>query len=223
MPAMVRIATADGNGLAARLRNETADDHRRAETSPFVTDLLDGALPVSDYARLAVQHHAIYEVLEAAVAANDDPDLEPLLVPELTRLPALEEDLRFLLGDDWAESVEVLPATRAYLDHLAEVCATSEGLLAHHYLRYLGDLSGGQLIRRVLDRVYDFADGQGTAFYRFEAIPDPKGFKAAYRRHLDALDWLPERQQRVIDEVAAGFRATKAVLDDLARETVPAG
>jgi heme oxygenase len=220
---MVRIATADGDGLAARLRNETAEDHRQAETSAFVTDLMDGALPVSDYARLAVQHHAIYEALESAVAANEDPDLEPLLAPELTRLPALEADLRFLLGDDWEESAEVLPATRAYVDHLAEVCATPEGLVAHHYLRYLGDLSGGQLIRRVLDRVYGFTDGQGTAFYRFEEIPDPKGFKAAYRDHLDALDWSPDRQQRVVDEVAAGFAATKAVFDDLAREAVPTG
>ncbi len=218
---MVRIATADGSGLAARLRNETAEDHRRAETSSFVIDLMDGALPVSDYARLAVQHHAIYGELERAAAANEDPDLEPLLAPELTRLPALEADLRFLLGDDWAGSAEVLPATRAYVEHLAEVCTASEGLVAHHYLRYLGDLSGGQLIRRVLDRVYGFADGQGTAFYRFEEIADPKEFKAAYRRHLDALDWSPERQQRVVDEVAAGFAATKAVFDDLAAETVP--
>lgn len=212
---MVRIRTSGGDGLAARLRSETAEDHRRAEAAPFVGDLLEGRLPVADYARLVVQHRAIYAALEAAVAANADPDLVPVLAPELTRLPAIEADLAFLLGADPTDWPEVVPAARTYADRITEVGGTSEGLVAHHYLRYLGDLSGGQMIGRALRRIYDFPDARGTAFYRFDAISSPKAFKDRYRSSLDALGWDEDRVRAVVDEVSLGFRLNADLFTEL--------
>lgn len=211
----LRAGPATG-GLAARIRDATAAAHREAEHTPFVQDLLAGRLDRRRYAALVAQHHAIYERLEAAVAAATDPDLAPFLVPELARLEAIEADLVFLAGTDWRDDLPSLPATRAYCDHLDRV--TGEwpgGLLAHHYVRYLGDLSGGQLIGRVLQRIFDLDDERGTRFYRFPGITSPKAFKARYRDLLDGLPWDGEAQERLIAEVVTAYRLTTDVLYEL--------
>ena len=62
-------------------------------------------------------------------------------------------------------------------------------LLAHAYVRYLGDLSGGQFIRRRIAKAYGLSDGAGTAFYEFKqlggnsssTIGDMKKIKEWYR------------------------------------------
>lgn len=45
-------------------------------------------------------------------------------------------------------------------------------LLAHAYVRYLGDLSGGQIIRRHIAKAYglDPVSGLGTQFYEFQKL-----------------------------------------------------
>lgn len=216
-------AGGDGRaGFAAELRAATEDAHQEAENAPFVRDLLDGRLPVADYARLAAQLHAVYSVLEDAVAANTDPVLKPFLASELTRLPALAADLDHLAGSDWATRLPVLPATEAYRNRLHAVCFDQPArLLAHHYVRYLGDLSGGQLVGRVLRRVFEFEDNRGTEFYLFPDIASPKAFKDRYRTLLDDLPWPEQERRKLIDEANLAFRLNMAVFGDLAAQ-VPA-
>lgn len=200
-------------GLAARIRLATASAHRQAEGVPFVQDLVAGRLPVGAYARLVVQHRAIYRALEDASWANRDPDVAPFLAPELARLPALEEDLAFLSGVGGPLDLHVLEATSTYCDHMrAEVAAWPGALLAHHYVRYLGDLSGGQVIGRVLARVYGFPEGRGTTFYRFDLVPSPKAHKVRYRERLDALPWAEVDRRRLIDEIGQAYRSNAEVL-----------
>jgi len=165
------------------LRAATWRDHEEAETSAYMTALLAGELDRSGYAALVAQHWFIYQVLEEAAAAMaDDPVARPFLFPELVRLPALEEDLDVLVGDGWREGIRALPSTAAYCNRMREVCLDSPGaLVAHHYTRYLGDLSGGQHIGRVVARVYDLP-GPGASFYRFEGIPDPRASVTATAR-----------------------------------------
>jgi len=45
-------------------------------------------------------------------------------------------------------------------------------LIAHSYTRYIGDLSGGQILG-IAERAMN-SDGQGTAFYEFKDIPNEK-------------------------------------------------
>ena len=69
----------------------------------------------------------------------------------------------------------------------------------------MGDLSGGQIIRRMLERAYGYTT-DGLQFYIFGEIPKPKVFKDTYRAKLDAAPLTPEDQQRVIDEVNLAYR-----------------
>ena len=82
--------------------------------------------------------------------------------------------------------MRVLPATQVYVDRLAQTADSLPRYAAHAYTRYLGDLSGGQIIKRMLQRHYGFTS-EGIAFYDFPRSTRLKPFKDVYRERLDAL------------------------------------
>jgi heme oxygenase len=210
------MRVADPCPFSQRLRDATAEVHQAAERSAFVSALVEGELPKGEFARFVRQLHAVYSVLEEAAAASSDPVLAPFLAPELARVEALTADLEFLAGVEWREELATLPATEAYCERVRARCFDwSGGLLAHHYVRYLGDLSGGQILGRVVTRVYELPDGRGSSAYRFEAIASPKRFKDRYRARLDALPWDADERERVVAEAVDAFGRNAAIFDEL--------
>ncbi|MFO7298981.1 MAG: biliverdin-producing heme oxygenase [Actinomycetes bacterium] len=208
--------TRQAQGFAATIRERTNEAHMTTEGQPFVERLVEGRLPIVDYARLAAQHHAIYEGMEQGFEAATDEYLREFMVPGLPRLASLEADLVFLAGENWRDKLPLMPATRAYAEHIRRLEDTWErGLLAHHYVRYMGDLSGGQLIRRVLRRVYRFEDERGTTFYEFPEIPSAKELKMRYRGLLDDLPWGEDEKERLIAEALYAFRCHQAIYAEL--------
>ena len=199
------------------LRERTWSGHSDSEGAGFMTDLMSGRGTRDDYVALVAQHWFIYAAIEsAAEAMKDDPIATLFITPKLTRLPAIEEDLRFLLGDDWRSRIEPLPTTQRYVARLNEVAATwNGGFIAHHYTRYLGDLSGGQIIRTLMQRRFGF-ETNGVGFYLFDEIAKPKEFKEHYRTQLDAVDWDDAERDRVIDEVLVAYRFNTELFLDLA-------
>jgi heme oxygenase len=201
--------------LTTLLDRATGAAHGTAERTPFLVALLAGRLGRDAYVDLAAQHRAVYGALEAAMAATTDDVVTPFFVPELDRVPALEADLGHVAGSRWRDCVVTLPATERYGAHLRLLGATwPGGLLAHHYVRYLGDLSGGQVMGRILRRVYGLDDG-GTSFFRFADVANPRVFKARYRARLDELPWRDDDRARLVDEVIGACRATTDVLAEL--------
>jgi len=199
------------------LRSGTSSEHRDAEGSAFARGLLRGEIGPAGYAALVAQLHFVYSALEdASEIMRADPVASAFVFDELLRRPALEADLAFLLGSDWRDQIEALPSTIAYCSRLREVGTTwPGGFVAHHYTRYLGDLSGGQTIRRVVSRTYGWDDGDGVQFYLFPAIADAKAFKATYRERLDAAPWTVEERARIIEESGVAFRHNGAMLREL--------
>jgi heme oxygenase len=204
--------------FSAALRERSSRAHASSETAGFMSDLMKGDGTRDDYIALVAQHWFIYEALErTANWMRDDPVASVFISDKLTRLPALEADLAFLIGDDWRERIHPLPTTRRYVDRIDEVGATwPGGFVAHHYTRYLGDLSGGQFIGRLMARRFGF-ETNGIGFYLFDDIADPKAFKEVYREQLDAAPWDAAEQERVIDEVLRAYRYNTELFDDLAR------
>jgi len=209
--------TAELPRFSAALREATWPDHEQAETSTYLTALMSGKLPLSGYADLAAQQWFVYAVLEAAAdAMRDEPVAAPFVSDDLTRLPAIESDLTALMGEDWSHQIGALPATVAYCDRIRAVCFDEPGaFVAHHYTRYLGDLSGGQHIGRVVARVYDLDHDRGAAFFSFTRIDDAKAFKDTYRAHLDAAPWSRVEQDAVIAEIRNAYRLNRDVFADL--------
>ncbi|MFF4172596.1 heme oxygenase (biliverdin-producing) [Streptomyces sp. NPDC001744] len=203
------------------IRTASQDQHTEAETSSFMGDLLGGRLGVDAYARYTEQLWFVYRALEeGAEALRGDPVAGPFVRPELFRTAALERDLAHLRGPDWRAGLAPLPATAAYAERVAE-CARDwpAGYVAHHYTRYLGDLSGGQVIRDRAERAWGFArGGDGVRFYVFEEIPNPAAFKRAYRELLDGVDADDLEKQRIVDECRRAFGFNSAVLRRLGSE-----
>ncbi|QNO37437.1 biliverdin-producing heme oxygenase [Protaetiibacter sp. SSC-01] len=201
------------------LRERTWTGHSDSEGAGFMTDLMKGEGTRDDYVALVVQHYFIYEALEAAEAIfAGDPIVAQFATPRLTRLPALEADLEFLLGADWRDAITPLPTTIEYVDRIRQVADErwAGGFVAHHYTRYLGDLSGGQFIGKVMARRFGF-ETNGIGFYLFDEIADPQEFKQTYRDELDRVEWDEAERERVIDEVLLAYRFNTELFEDLAR------
>ncbi|MFC4944444.1 heme oxygenase (biliverdin-producing) [Pseudonocardia sp. GCM10023141] len=199
------------------LKSSTAEMHELAHHSVYMNALLGGRLSRDEYALLATQLWFVYDALErASDVLAGDPVAEPFVIDELRRLPGLRRDLDFLLGPGWESEVAPLPATVEYADRLHEI-ATSwpGGYIAHHYTRYLGDLAGGQIVRRVLQRSYGIVE-DGAHFYDFGTVGNPAAFRRRYREALDGVP-LGERD-RVAAEAVRAFELNIAVLAQLADE-----
>lgn len=199
------------------LKKATWSDHGAAESTDYVHQLFKGELALDEYAALVVQHYPVYVALEnAAAAIASDPAAAPFVIPELYRVAALEEDLEALLGADWRTRIEPLPSTRRYVERIEEVCSTSpQAYVAHHYTRYLGDLSGGQMIGRAVSKAYGFGDAAGARFYVFDQVDDPKAFKERYRAMLDALPWDQAGRDAMVAEVVRAYALNSAQLAEL--------
>ncbi|WP_418275572.1 heme oxygenase (biliverdin-producing) [Isoptericola jiangsuensis] len=207
--------------LSLLLREGTRSEHEQAETEGFVSRLMGGDLDVAAYADLAAQQLVVYTALEEASAAiRADARGATLVFDELTRVPAIERDLAHLHGPGWADEIRILPATEAYAARLREVAGSLPHYAAHAYTRYLGDLSGGQIIQRMMQRHY----GMGTAgleFYDFPEIPKAKPFKDLYRERLDGLALDAAEVDAAVGEAQAAFRLNRAVFVELGRAHLP--
>ncbi len=207
---------AAGDSLSAQLRAGTRDDHQAAESSAFVDRLLAGDLTAAAYTDLAAQLLHVYRALEqVGDAFADDPVGSTIVFEELRRAPALEHDLATLAGADWAQRPDVRtphPVTAAYTARILAGGLT--GYVAHAYTRYLGDLSGGQVIARMVSRHYGVPQ-EALTFYRFPEIDKLKPFKDVYRARLDALELTAEQRLAVVAESREAFRANRELFTAL--------
>lgn len=209
--------------FSAALRERSSGSHSRSEHAGFMASLLSGEASREDYVSLVAQHYFIYEALEeVGERMRKDPVASVFLSDALTRLPALEADLDFLVGPEWRERIAPLPATARYVERIRQVGATwPGGFVAHHYTRYLGDLSGGLFIGRVMARRFGF-ETNGIGFYLFDAIADPAAFKDVYREQLDAAPWNEAERERVIDEVLLAYRFNTELFEELEAQRLAA-
>ena len=108
-----------------------------------------------------------------------------------------------------------LASTRAYVSRVREASSWAGGYVAHHYTRYLGDLAGGQVVRRLLKDTYD-VEGPGALFYHFDGIASVPAFRTRYRALLDSAPWDTTERTRIVNEVGIAFEFNIAVLTELA-------
>ena len=200
--------------LSAAMRDGSKTEHEAAENSTFMGELLAGRINEAGYAAYLLRLRVVYDALESVGRTHhNDPLVGAVHDQDLERLAALDADL-----DHWAPGVDRAvdsPAAAAYAERILATAPEWGGLyVAHHYTRYLGDLSGGQAIGRILDREFDLG-GRGIAFYAFPAVPKPKPYKDAYRARLDALGTTPEEKARIVTEVQAAFQLNRALFAEL--------
>ena len=209
--------------FSTQLRAGTADAHQQAEQSTFVADLIEGRGKAEHYTALAVQQYFVYLALEqVGEQLKDDAVAGPFFIPELLRIPSIEQDLEFLLGDNWVAQTRPLAATQDYVARIREMVEWPAGYVAHHYTRYLGDLAGGQAIRAALQSKYGFGE-DGLSFYRFDGIQKVKPFRDDYRARLDGVNTDEAERAKIVEEARRVFALNAAVFADLQRHSANGG
>lgn len=199
--------------LSTAMREGSMAEHKDAEGSPFVEGLLAGRVNEAGYVQFLGRLRMIYAAMESVGASmTADPIVAAVYDEKLLRLAAIDADLAFWTG---GRSYEISsPAAEEYVARL-EASAEWGGLyLAHHYTRYLGDLSGGQVFGTVLKREFDLGD-EGASFYKFLEIPKPKPYKDAYRARMDDLGLDADQIDRVVGEVKVAFNLNQGLFSDL--------
>jgi heme oxygenase len=204
--------------LTEALRERARPRAEAQDADEFMTALVTGRGCRDDYVALVAQHYFVYRAIEAATERMAaDPVAARFISPRLTRLPAIEADLDFLVGPDWRDVVRPLANTTAYVERIEQVASVwVGGFVAHHYTRYLGDLSGGRLLRSLLQRQFGF-DTNGVGLYLFAEIAEPRRFCSTYREALDQVPWDDDERARVVAEVEHAYRLTTDVFAELAR------
>lgn len=208
-----------GTSLSHTLRDCTATAHGYAEKSPFMSRLISGALTRDAVADYTGQLWFIYVALERSVRHHSTgTHLSAVADARLERVVALERDLVALIGEGWRE--ELLPGvgTIAYVDRLTRLGAIGDeiGLVAHHYVRYLGDLAGGQVIARMLRDRYGITQ-DGLNFYNFAEIGKVKPYRDGYREQIDALGLDEFQASWLVSSANEAFALNGAVFQDLAQ------
>lgn len=199
--------------LSVAMREGSAAEHRAAEQSVFITELLAGRVTAHGYSEYLLRLRPVYAALEDAVRArHNDPMVAAVYDPALERLPAIDADLEYWRPG--ATRPVDSPAAKAYGERVAAM-TWGGSLVAHHYTRYLGDLSGGRAIGEALDRQFGLR-GAGLAFYEFPMRSKP--YKDAYRARLDALGLNAHDVDRIVDEVRLAFVLNRALLDEVAEQ-----
>ncbi|UVE94980.1 heme oxygenase (biliverdin-producing) [Dietzia sp. B32] len=198
--------------LSKALHDSTMAAHDQAENASFITRLMSGEGTVNGLVALLRQSLPVYEALEGACrAAGEDPRLASILDPRLDRTDALRADLQAhaALG---RTSDLVVPAVTAYVDELRACTSDPAALIGHHYVRYLGDLSGGQIIKTMVRRHYGVEEG--LSFYEFE-IDKPKVYKDEYRAALDALPLSETDRESALAAATRAFDLNHQIFLDL--------
>ena len=203
--------------FSKQLKEGTKKSHTMAENTSFVASFLRGVVDESKYRQLIANFYFIYHALESEVELNkDNPFVGPMRLNGLPRHDALVEDCKYFYGDNWKDLIRPTEQTQRYISRIHEVAKESpELLIAHHYTRYMGDLSGGQILKGIAQKALNLKE-DGLAFYEFPEIWDKKGFKESYRRVLDTM--IPATQKDVdsiIVEANYAFRLNMYMFEEI--------
>ena len=162
--------------LSQLVREASQEAHTAAERSPFMIALMKGELNTEAYFDYIAQLAPIYEALESWDSRS------PFFDRRLDRFEKIISDLEY-------GGIRIIcNETIEYVNHINKLVKDRDEirLLAHHYTRYLGDLSGGQAIGTLVARNLSIPPNF-LSFYDFEDIGDRVHYKEAYRQNLDTL------------------------------------
>ena len=205
------------SNLATQLREGTSKSHTMAENVNFIKSFLGGVIDKSSYVEMLSKLFFVYEAIEKAMEENKDHKyIKPIYFPELNRTESLKEDLEFHYGEGWLENTKLSPATIDYVNRINQISREKpELLVAHAYTRYLGDLSGGQILKKIAQRGMGLEGSKGLAFYEFNKIDDESQFKTNYKAALDLLPIKENEAPQIIAEANIAFTLNMNIFSEL--------
>ena len=202
--------------LSIELKEGTKESHSAAENTKFVAAFLRGVLNPEEYRKLLANFYFVYSAMEEAISSTEDSKVKAIRSESLERKEAIAKDLKYYYGYNWEETIEPSEPCNTYVYRIKEIAEKDPYLLiAHHYTRYIGDLSGGQILKEITKRVLNPPVGEGLNFYDFPSIPNAKEFKNDYRASLDTLGCDEQQVNALITEANYAFRLNMYMFDEI--------
>ncbi len=202
--------------LAIALKEGTKESHSAAENTKFVASFLRGVVDYEEYRKLLTNFYYVYDTMEQRIRETEDPMVQAIRSESLERKDGIERDLEYYYGSDWKNVQYPSEACNKYCARINEVAEERPYLLvAHHYTRYIGDLSGGKILKEITARVLNPPQGKGLNFYEFPSIPNAKEFKNNYRAVLDNLDTTTAQEKELIEEANYAFKLNMFMFDEI--------
>ncbi|XP_005738075.1 heme oxygenase 1a [Pundamilia nyererei] len=207
-----------GSDLSEQIKAATKDNHVRAENTQLMLSYQKGEITLVQYKVLLCSLYEIYRALEDEMDRNaSHPAVAPIYFPqELSRVESLERDLEHFFGSEWRKRVIVPAATQRYGQRLRQIGRENpELLVAHAYTRYLGDLSGGQVLGKITQKSLGLSSKEGLSFFHFPGVSSPNRFKQLYRSRMNSIELTEKEKAAVLEEAVQAFELNIQVFDDL--------
>ncbi|KAE8611193.1 hypothetical protein XENTR_v10012362 [Xenopus tropicalis] len=205
--------------LSEALKEATKEVHVQAENTEFMRNFQKGQVSLEEFKLVMSSLYFIYEALEEEINRNkDNPVFSPVYFPmELHRKNALEEDLEYFYGPQWRKKIICPRSTKNYVDRLHQVGQNEpELLVSHAYTRYLGDLSGGQVLKKIAQKALQLpASGEGLAFFTFDNVTNATKFKQLYRSRMNSIEMNTHNMNRILEEAKTAFLLNIKVFEEL--------
>lgn len=77
--------------------------------------------------------------------------------------------------------------------------------MAHAYTRYLGDLSGGQVLGKITQKSLGLSSKEGLSFFAFPGVTSPNRFKQLYRSRMNSIELTERQRVAVLQEAVKAF------------------
>jgi len=178
------------------LKNLTKSKHSGAERSWFASLMMSGKITNEQYSIYLKQQFECYNGLE-----NRFKNLNQSIssIPEdLKRAKPIMNDLKELCSN--IDLIPVFESTKKYTDYILNSCK-EELLYAHVYVRYLGDLKGGQMIAKRIP-------GSGE-YYKFE---NPEKLESFIRSQLSEDNIFVQECNKCFDSAINLFKDLEGYL-----------
>lgn len=138
------------------LKDLTAEKHQLAETTSFMKAVFNGTMPMDVWVDYTFQKSFWYSAIE------DSATLAGLLVhmPGIERAALIKSDYFKMTVNDDRIRVQT-PTTRAYSQYIA-LLTDPRKIMAHLYTWHMGDIFGGQMIKKIIDAPHTHLDFENS-------------------------------------------------------------
>ena len=217
-----KVGGVNKHHLAADFKNASQQIHAQLESHPWVKKLFKGAATLQEYKSYLLALKAVYEALEQGIVQyqsyHPETDLfHQLIDPAYFRKDAIQDDLETL--HHIVQSQLDIVTSAGVLNYRQRIVNITKDnpilLVAHAYVRYLGDLSGGQMLKQKLEHQHQYQFP--VAFYEFNnlKLSSIASSKLHFRDTLNEIEISDLQKNNLVQEVVKAFELNKGLFDEL--------